>query len=132
MADTLRLIYHRLGSMEGEAKLTNTKLTSLEKTTTQRFESLEKTTNDRFGSLEAKMDERFESLETKMDERFESLETKMDERFESLEKTMVKGFRIVKSQLDFVRGAGVERHLDLDSRVKKLEKTVFGPEEPAR
>jgi chromosome segregation ATPase len=59
------------------------------------------------------MDGRLQS----MDGRLESMEG----RLESLERTTATGFRLVKEQLDENRRASVERHLDLDQRLRRVE-----------
>lgn len=70
----------------------------------------------------ASTNQRLEGLERTTAERFESLERTTSERFKSLERTMMAGFGILKRDLDALRSQRIEGHLDLDRRLRVLER----------
>ena len=101
--------------------------------TNKRLESLEATTSSRFESLEAKVegiDSRLEGIDSRLegiDSRLEGIDSRfdgIDRRFDALDRTMMAGFKVVKESLDGIRVVAIERHLDLDARVRALENTI--------
>jgi hypothetical protein len=91
-----------------------------------------RTTNKRLESVEGRlesMDGRLGSVEGHL----VRLEGTTASRFESLERAVLAGFGVVKDQLDVIRVVAIERHLDLDARVRALEiKTTPPPRRRGR